>query len=145
MDPYIILLSVSGLVILSYAFNWISNHYKLPSVILLLFLGVGINIGSTSLGFQPPNMTLALQVLGELGLILIVLEGALDLKLTRETGPIIKDAFISASFILFATAAIIAVLLINFLDLNIRSALAYAIPLAVVSSAIAIPSIGHLS
>ncbi len=142
---YIILLSVSALVILSYVFNWISNRYKLPSVILLLFLGMGINAAGSYLGFQPPDMSLALQILGELGLILIVLEGALDLKLSAESRPVIRDSFISASFILVATSAVIAGLLIYFLDLGMRSAAAYAIPLAVVSSAIAIPSIGHLS
>ncbi len=83
-NPYIILISVSILVVLSYVFNLISGKLKIPSVILLLLTGIGLQMLSKEFGFVFSESRLPLDLLGIIGLIFIVLEGSLDLKI-RQT------------------------------------------------------------
>ncbi len=144
-NPYTILIAVSLLVVLSYVFNQISSKLKIPSVILLLLTGIGLQMLSKELGFTFSQSRLPLDLLGIIGLIFIVLEGALDLKISRKKIPLIGKSFISALLILLATTAIICFILIEFIDLPLKMAIIYSVPLGVVSSAIAIPSVHKLS
>ena len=52
-----------------------------------------------------------LQILDIVGLIFIVREGSLDLRLTRDKGPLIRRSFLAAAAILVAASAAIAALL----------------------------------
>jgi len=86
-----------------------------------------------------------LELLGIVGLIMIVLEAALDLKLTREKRPLILKAFSVAFLALAGSSIALAFLIRYFLGFEFYYALVYAIPLSVMSSAIIIPSVKHLS
>ena len=77
-------------------------------------------------------------------MIKIVLEAALDLKLKKEKIGLIIKSLIIAAFGLFATTAAIAAIFILSLEMEFHSAVIYAIPLSVISSAIVIPSISNL-
>lgn len=144
-NPYNILIGISVLIILSYLFNLISGKIKVPSVILLLLTGVGLNILTKKSGFNFSETRLPLELLGIIGLIFIVLEGALDLKITRTKLPLIGKSFLSALLILLATSGLISFILIEFVELSLKTAVIYAVPLGVISSAIAIPSVHKLS
>ncbi|MBA3705718.1 MAG: cation:proton antiporter [Bacteroidetes bacterium] len=144
-NPYNILIAISILIILSYLFNLISGKLKVPSVILLLLTGIGLQFISNETGYNFPETKLPLELLGIIGLIFIVLEGALDLKITRQKLPLIGRSFTSAFLILIATSGLISWILIEFVDLPLKSAVIYAVPLGVISSAIAIPSVHKLS
>jgi Kef-type K+ transport system membrane component KefB len=85
-----------------------------------------------------------LEILGIVGLIMIVLEAALDLKLTKEKWPTIWKSSLSALLGLLVTAFAIAAIFNYFLDLGQTTALIYAIPLAIMSSAIVIPSVENI-
>lgn len=142
--PYTILITLSILVVLSYAFNILSEKLRIPSVILLLATGIGLNYIGKAFGFHFPDTKIMLELLGITGLIFIVLEGSLDLKLGKQKLPLIGKSFLSALLILLATAGIISFLFIEFLAMPVRNAVVYAVPLAVISSAIAIPSVNKL-
>lgn len=144
-NPYNILVAISILIVLSYLFNLISGKIRVPSVILLLLTGIGLQFLAKELGYNFSETKLPLELLGIIGLIFIVLEGTLDLKITRQKFPLIARSFISALLILLATSGLIGWILIEFVGLPFRNAVVYAIPLGVISSAIAIPSVHKLS
>lgn len=144
-NPYNILVAISILIVLSYLFNLISGKIRVPSVILLLLTGIGLQFLAKELGYSFSETKLLLELLGIIGLIFIVLEGALDLKITRQKLPLVGKSFISALLILLATSSLIAWILAEFVGLPLRNAVVYAIPLGVISSAIAIPSVHKLS
>jgi len=141
LDAYSILIILSVLVVLSYIFNYLAGKLRIPSVLLLLASGVGLQFAASSFGFQlPPTKTL-LEMLGITGLIFIVLEAALDLTLERKKLPLISRAFISALVQMSVTSGIIGYLFSSYYHVDFRQALVHAIPLSVISSAIAIPSV----
>ena len=84
------------------------------------------------------------ELFGILGLIMIVLEAGLDLRVTRKKFKLIQHAFISALVILILSSVACSFLLYYFLKEDFLRCLVYAIPISVVSSAIVIPSISHL-
>jgi NhaP-type Na+/H+ or K+/H+ antiporter len=87
----------------------------------------------------PPMRTL-LEILGITGLIFIVLEAALELKVERSKITLIGKSFLSALIILLLTSWVIGFIFREYYQISWQQALVYAVPLSVVSSAIAIPS-----
>lgn len=85
-----------------------------------------------------------LELLGIVGLIMIVLEAALDLELTREKTPLILKSFGVAFLGLLISTVACAMIIKFFIDVSTNQSILYAIPLAIISSAIVIPSVGHL-
>ena len=78
MTNYIILFFCL-LILLAYLFDITSAYSKIPGVILLIGLGIGIQVLVSNTGFKIPDMEPMLPVVGTLGLILIVMEASLDL------------------------------------------------------------------
>ena len=146
MGPYTILIGLSLAVILSYLFDLAARATKVPSVLLLLLAGIGFNqaVAYWDVPFRLPPVLL--QILGIVGLILIVLEGSLDLRLTRDKIPVIRRSFLAAVLMLLVQAGAIAGLLHLYVTgASWQSCLANAVPLAVISSAVAIPSVAGLA
>lgn len=144
MSVEIVLMVLSGLVVCSYIFDLIAKNFKIPSVILLLTSGIGLSYLATFLGFQKINFTQILPIIGTVGLILIVLEGSLELKLSREKAGMIKRSMASAFFILMLTTLGIAFFFHYLTGEEFRLCFFNAVPLGIISSAIAIPSAGVL-
>jgi Kef-type K+ transport system membrane component KefB len=149
MDYYIVI-GFSVIIILSHFFNVISVRTNVPSVILLLGLGMIIKGALDFFGYGGAvDSTIerydVLPVIGTMGLILIVLEAALDLKLTKERWPVIWRSFAVAIISLLVTSTAVAYLLEYFLFIDLSQAYMYAIPLSIMSSAIVIPSVANLS
>src|SRR3954469_2394985 len=107
MTSYTTLIILSGLVIFSYLFDIIAGRTKIPSVILLMLLGIGIQQGIEYFSLPTFNFAAILPTLGTLGLILIVFEGALELKYTPDKNAIIKKSLFSAATVLLASTVII--------------------------------------
>lgn len=140
-DAYSILITLSILVVLSYIFNYLAGRLKVPSVLLLIGAGIGLKYAADSFSFKlPPTQTL-LEVLGITGLIFIVLEASLDLSLKKKKLPLIGRAFLSAMALLAFTSGIIALVFSIYYGTDFQQAVVHAIPLSVISSAIAIPSV----
>ena len=47
-DPYILIIGISVLVGLSYIYNIISNKFNIPSVLFLIFTGIGLKFYFTA-------------------------------------------------------------------------------------------------
>ncbi len=145
MNSYIFLIGLCIIIISSFFFGLLSKRTNIPSVVLLILTGVGVGQLLDYFKIQPAYMSW-LEILGIVGLIMIVLEAALDLKLERSKWPLILKSFTIAVVSLAATSFLIAFIIQFFMEgLEILPALIYAIPLSIMSSAIIIPSVSNLS
>ncbi|TGE28348.1 cation:proton antiporter [Hymenobacter metallicola] len=144
MGPYSILIGLSIAVILSYLFDLAARATKVPSVLMLLLTGIALRQAADYFDFALRVPSVVLQIFGIIGLIMIVLEGAMDLKISRDKAPLIRRSFLAATLMLIVQALAIAFLLRAYLGVSLQSCLVNAIPLAVISSAIAIPSVAGL-
>lgn len=144
-SPYFLMIAASVIIILSYFCNLIAKKTNIPSVLLLIIIGIGIKQGMEYMGIgKIPGESLVLEVLGAVGLIFIVLEAALDIELRKDKWPVIWKSMIMALVgLLGSSFAIAAFLHFTFID-NFLQALVYAIPLSIMSSAIIIPSVEGL-
>lgn len=143
-NPYIVIIFASLLIIFSYIFTQISRYTKIPSVIFLIGTGVGGQFAVKYLGINLPDLSSYLGLLGIVGLMMIVLEGALDIKIHRHKIKTILAALATSIIILGITNSLIATIIYYTQHTNFMDSFLYAIPLSVVSSAIVIPSVHTL-
>ena len=83
MTNYIILF-LCIIVILSYIFDISGRYSKIPGVIFLILLGIAIQYIVKAVNLSVPDLRPVLPVIGTLGLIMIVMEASLDLKLENR-------------------------------------------------------------
>ena len=141
MSTLSILIVLPLLIVFSYLFDLIARKTKFPAVILLMFTGILIRTGTTLYGFTEFGfLENLIPVLGTIGLILIILEGALELDIKREKLPVILKGFFAAGIILLLNVIGVYLLFYHFLGIGHQAAVIYAIPLSIISSAVAIPS-----
>lgn len=140
-----IIITFCFLLLIAYVFDISSSKTKIPSVILLLLLGWGVKQVSVFVDISLPDLLPFLPVLGTVGLILIVLEGSLELELNKTKLGLIKKSFFGAFFPMLALAFLLAFLFNYFGGYGFKSSLTNAIPFCVISSAIAIPSVKNLN
>ncbi len=139
-----ILIALCSLVVLSYIFSILSRHIRVPSVLLLLFAGIGFRVLADSYGMELTFSTQLIEALGVVGLIMIVLEAGLDLKLEKSKLRLIRNSFLSAVIILVVSTGLVTGILYFWLHEPVLKCLVYAIPLSIMSSSIVIPSIHPL-
>ncbi len=144
LGTYGFIIAASVIIILSYLFNILAKKTNVPSVLMLIVLGILLKQGMTFFNVSAGNLSSALEILGTVGLIMIVLEAALELELTKEKWPIIWKSFVVAMFALVGSAFVCAFIIHFFIVDSFFNALVYAIPLSIMSSAIIIPSVGGL-
>lgn len=140
-----IIITFCALLLVAYIFDLTSTKTKVPSVILLLVLGWLLQELTTFLGIEVPDFTTTLPVLGSVGLILIVLDGSMELDFNKSKLKLISKSFLGSLFSIFAIAFAIAWLFYMIDDQSFNSALVNAIPISIISSAIAIPSSRNMS
>ncbi len=134
------ILAASGLLLLAYGIEHFGRRFRLPSVVLLIVVGLVARQALDAIGWQFHWVEPIVPVIGTIGLILIVLEGALDLTVTRERRAMIVTAAASSLAGFLAALASFALIFGLLLRLAPTLAVLAAIPFAVVSSAVAIPS-----
>ncbi|SHJ75657.1 sodium/proton antiporter, CPA1 family [Maribacter aquivivus] len=146
LSSYNLIIGASLIVVLSFFFNGISKKTNIPAVLMLIVLGILIKIGLEFFIPEIPDFKGSLEILGTVGLIMIVLEAALELELKKEKlWPILKSMAI-ALIGLVGSAYVAALILNQFIpNMTMQSAWLYATPLSILSSAIIIPSVGGLS
>lgn len=147
MSTYLLIISLASIIILSFFFNILSKRTNIPSVLMLIGLGMILKAILDSYDMSDDlELDSILEVLGNVGLVMIVLEAALDLKLEKQkTGLILRSllvAFLGIGLTMFALAAFF---LYIFPSTSLYTAVVYAIPLSIMSSAIIIPSVGRLT
>lgn len=107
-------------------------------------MGWAVKQGTEFLELPVPNLTSILPVLGTVGLILIVLEGSLELELNKSKLPFIGKTALVAILPMLLFSFGLAFAFYYFGGISFKVGLANAIPFAVISSAIAIPSAQNL-
>ena len=147
MDTYSLIIGIAGIIIISFLFNIVAKKTNIPSVLMLIALGICMKeFGGSKFDAEVYAKLSVLEIIGNVGLVMIVLEAALDLNLKREKIGMILKSFFVALFALVASSfaiAFIIMLAVPGAD-DLYKALIYAVPLSIMSSAIIIPSVGGL-
>ncbi|MDP4595426.1 MAG: sodium:proton antiporter [Crocinitomicaceae bacterium] len=136
-----LLILISGILLLAYLLDLSAKFTRIPTVIWLLSMGWGLQQFTHFAQIKVPSLNGILPVFGTIGLILIVLEGALDLKLSKRAIPLISSAFLMALLPFVAFTWLFAWALVEVEQTTWRIAILNALPFAIISSAIAIPSV----
>jgi Kef-type K+ transport system membrane component KefB len=141
----LLLIILCGLVVLSYFFSIVSKYIRVPSVLLLLFAGLGLRQIGEAYQFNLVLPQVLVEGLGVIGLIMIILEAGLDLKLEQNKKRLIRDSFLAALLILILSIASITAVLYFWLHEDVIKCIVYALPLSIMSSSIVLPSIHALT
>ena len=145
MNTLYILFVLPLLIIFSYLFDAFSRKTKFPSVILLMATGIIFRFFISFSGYDDfAFLDNLIPVLGTVGLILIVLEGAIELEINRKKMPLILKGFLAALAILIANIFALQWVFENIFGIQNTIAVLFAIPLSIISSAVAIPSAASL-
>lgn len=146
IGSYPFIIGASIVILLSFLFSEIAKKTNIPAVLMLIALGVFVQYLFKYIGISNINFFPILEVLGIVGLIMIVLEAALELELKKEKiGIIFKSLFIALLGLL--AAVFVSAFILYFLigDISWLQSLLYATPISILSSAIIIPSVGNLT
>jgi NhaP-type Na+/H+ or K+/H+ antiporter len=112
---------------------------------MLIALGLMLQYALNYFTSESVDFFPILEVLGIVGLIMIVLEAALELELKREKLlPILKSMAIALIGLFASTWAAASILYYYIPEMTMQSAWLYATPLSILSSAIIIPSVSGL-
>ena len=145
MNTLIILFVFPLLIIFSYLFDAFARKTKFPAVILLMFTGIVVRAITSAYGYDDLGfLDNLIPVLGTIGLILIVLEGALELEISKEKSVLILKGFFAALIILVLNIAALQWIFVQLFQMDTQLATLSTIPLAIISSAVAIPSAASL-
>lgn len=145
LSSYNLIIEASAIIILSFFFSELSRKTNIPSVLMLILLGIGLKLLLDGLAIESPDLFPLLEVLGIVGLIMIVLEAALELELKPEKYLPIAKALGIALISLLISIWVAALILHQFIPgMTMKTAWLYATPLSILSSAIIIPSVSGL-
>ena len=145
MGTEALMIGLSVCVLVSYWFSYLGKQLRFPSVVFLLAAGLALREftdGRNATVYLPPGL---LPLLGTIGLILIVLEGGLDLNLKPGRRKFLMRTFGAAALGVVLSSALIAAGFHYLLELDWPLAALMAVPFAVISSAVAIPSAESLN
>ena len=140
-----VILTLCILVLLSYIFDISFKYSKIPGVVLLIGMGILLQIVVNYTKFDIPNLRSILPVLGTLGLILIVMDAALEIKLESHKAKGLGMGVLSSLFLLITFVTILTFIVVKVWDQPVRITLLNVIPLGIISSAVAISSAVLLS
>lgn len=142
---YSAILSVSLFLLIVFGIERLCRGNGIPSVLVLVVGGLIAKPLLDSLGIQLAWTGKLVPIIGTIGLVLIVLEGALDIELKKDRLPLISSTLFLATSGFVVGVVVFAVALRFLLDCSVVQAVLVATPFAVISSAVAIPSSNFLS
>ncbi len=137
---YQAILGASLFLLLIHTMERLCRSASFPSVIALIATGMVAKPLLNDVGVTLDWAGSLVPVIGTVGLVLIVLEGALDMKLKRDRLPLIGATFTLAVLGFLACLLPLAWLAWYMLNLSPVQSLLLATPFAVISSAVAIPA-----
>jgi Kef-type K+ transport system membrane component KefB len=138
------ILAVAALLVFAYLLDILSRRTRLPAVVLLIATGMAARQVMERFELRLSWVDPLVPIIGTIGLILIVLEGALDLEVRRERASLIARSSAAALLGFVLTLAAFAFLFHEALAIDWPVAALAAMPFAVISSAVAIPSAAGL-
>lgn len=145
MDSSILIIVLSLSVLISYAFDLFSSRFKTPSVLLLLLLGMLTKQATQYFDVQVPYVTTILPTLGTLGLILLVLEGGLDLELHTDRLSVLRRTLIASLLAIVGGTLLMAGMLYLLLNDSFYHCLIAALPFSIISSSVTVQRLDQLS
>ena len=145
MDSSLLIIVLSLSVLISYAFDLFSSRFKTPSVLLLLLLGMITRQVTEYFAVQVPYVNTILPTLGTLGLILIVLEGGLDLELDIDRLSILRRTLLASLLGIIGGTLLMAGMLYLLLNDSFYHCLIAALPFSIISSSLTAQIITSLS
>ena len=137
---YYILIAFCVIILLAYFFDITAKYSKIPGVLLLILTGIGLNHLADYFSMYIPEINKILPVMGTLGLVLIVLEGSMDLTLRKNKTRLIAGSLFSSISLLLIFVFVFTCIAVYFLHYDIKTSMINIIPIAIISSAVAIPS-----
>jgi cell volume regulation protein A len=140
----ILIIAACVLLLVSYLFDISSKHTKIPSIILLLLMGWLTKQAVNTYDIAVPDLFPLLPIFGTIGLILIVLEGGLDLEVNLTKVSVLKQASLAAFIPMLVMGVSLSSIFYYTFHLPIYDAILNTIPFCIISSAIAIPSSSNL-
>jgi len=140
-----IIILLCSLLLFAYFFDVTSARSRIPAVILLLLMGWAMRQGSHLINLGIIDMSPVLPILGTIGLILIVLEGSLEITYEPSRKALIGKAFFGSSLSVIILSLIFGYILHRLGPFSLKESIANAVPLCIISSAIAIPTARHLN
>ena len=141
---YQAILTASLFLLLAFGIEHLGRWSGIPSVVILIVTGLVGRPALNFLGIEFTGLDTAVPVIGTIGLILIVLEGAFEIELRRDRVKLAAWASLSAVVGLLICMFLFALLASIAFNLTLVPSLLVAIPFSVISSAVAIPSSSFL-
>ena len=141
---YQAILAASIFLLLAFGIERLGRVSGIPSVVILIAVGLAAKPVLALFGLNLEGIDAAVPVIGTVGLVLIVLEGALDIELRRDRLRAAAGAFLMAGGGLIVCTGLFAWAAVVALPVTPFQALLLAVPFAVISSAVAIPSSSFL-
>lgn len=133
------LLVFTGLILIGYLFEILSPKTRIPNVIVLLGLGMGARELLQVSHLPVPDFSAILPDLGTVGLILIVLEGSLELRITSRNVPQMRRTAMLSLVSILSMGLVLGGYWM-YTGLPFQQAVLNTLPLSIISSAIAIPT-----
>ncbi|MGE0356232.1 MAG: cation:proton antiporter [Burkholderiales bacterium] len=137
---YSAILFASIFLVLAFAIERLGRFLRVPSVIVMIVTGLVAKPLLGARGVELAGLEVVVPILGAIGLILIVLEGALDIELRRDRIRTAAGAITIAVAGFFFLVLFFGSIALLALGLSPFHAALLAVPFAVISSAVAIPS-----
>lgn len=138
------IISFCVLLLVAYLFELTASRTRIPAVIILLAMGFLVKQVTVFFAIQLPDFSFALPILGTVGLILIVLEGSLELELNRSRIGLVSRSSLGSLFSIVVLALGFGFSFRYLTGCSLQDGMLNAVPLCVISSSVAIPSIRHL-
>ena len=145
LNSSVIIIILCSIIILSYFFSLISLKTRIPSVLLLLLTGIATKYIVSHFGIHYNIPLSIIEIFGTIGLIMILLEAGLDLKIGTHRIKLIRNSLLSALLVMLFSVLTVALVIKYWLDQPLLNSIVYALPLSIISGAIVIPSLQHLS
>lgn len=140
MNVHVSILFASVILLAAFAIERTGRRYQIPPVILLIAAGMLSKPLLQVAGWTLAGLDMIVPIIGTIGLVLIVLEGALDISLTRERLYSARAAMLMAGLGFLVCFVVLVPLLDLYFAFGYFKAAVIAVPFALISSAVAIPN-----
>ena len=145
MNTATIIITIALIILISYFLTFATAKIKIPAVVILILLGIGLQFVSGVFHFVIPELNVIISILGTIGLILIVLEASLEIGITHANKSLFIKAFFAALGIIGFSSFLVYFSLGLLFSLHGKNVLLASVALSIISSAIVIPSVRTLN
>lgn len=135
-----LLILLSFLVVFSYIIEVFAKKIRIPAVIFLIASGFLLGLTGKYFHISIPDITPYLKLIGGISLVFVVLQGAMELKWSKSKNRMIFKMFLLCILPMFLLSFGVALFFHLKDGVLFTQALYNVIPLAIISSAIAIPA-----